>query len=319
LPITELSKSFIQRPLWQHPFTKFIFTSTIANAVGLACSFLPLLYFFHKSDRTESEETVTLFKKPLIPLTVHRLVAAVDDFNPDLIISAGETFNLSIYKAILTDGSELAVKRLQCCPLDDENFDCEMDILGWSRHPNLVPLLWFCTNGTERLLLYKHMPGGSLFDLIHADRCLLDWPARLKISIGVAYGVTWLHHGLEIPFAHENVNSQSILLDDYFEPRLTNYCLAKFSASEYVGDYGIKSDVYGFGLVMLEQLTGKKSTDIMADGGPGTCLNLDLVDWINRPEEEGRIFDAVDSLLRGKGYDQEILQYHKVAVGCLAL
>lgn len=301
--------------------TIFIFTNLIAGAFGFACSFLLLFYCFRKSNKVErEEETVTLFEEPLVPLTVRRLVAAVDKFNPDLIIKAGDIFNQTTYKAILTDGSELAVKRLKFCSLDDETFNCEMDLLGRLRHPNLVSLLGFCTNGTERLLVYKHMPGGPLFDLIHADPCLLDWPARLRISIGVAYGVAWLHHGLEIPFVHENINSQSILLDDDLEPKLTNYCLADITASGYVGDYSIKSDVYDFGLVMLELLTGRKPTDTMADyyGSDETCLYLDLVDWVNHLEEEGRIIDAVDRSLRGKGYDHEILQYHKVAIGCLA-
>jgi Protein tyrosine and serine/threonine kinase/Leucine Rich repeat len=297
--------------------TKFIFTNLIAGAFGFACSFLLLFYSFHRSNK-EREQTVTLFEEPLVPLTVRSLLSAVGNFNPDLIISAGNALNLTTYKAILTDGSELAIKRIRSCPLDDETFNCEMDLLSKLRHPNLVSLLGFCANGTEKLLVYKHMPGGSLFDLIHADPSMLDWPARLNISIGVAHGVGWLHHGLRIPFVHENISSQSILLDDDLEPRLTDYCLAEISAPEYVGDYSTKSDVYDFGLLMLELFTGKNPTDTIDEVGSETCLNLDLVDWINRLEKEGRIIDAVDSSLRGKGYDQEILQYHKVALGCLA-
>lgn len=90
----------------------------------------------------------------------------------------------------------------------------------------MLPLLGFCIESKERLLVYKYISNGNLFDWLHsveAQKKILEWPLRVKIAVGVARGLAWLHHGYNARVVHLNINSRSILLDRNFEPKLSNF------------------------------------------------------------------------------------------------
>uniref|UniRef100_A0A1D1Z1A6 Putative inactive receptor kinase At1g27190 n=1 Tax=Anthurium amnicola TaxID=1678845 RepID=A0A1D1Z1A6_9ARAE len=282
---------------------------------------------------------VSLFQKPIVKVKLADLMAATNEFDPNNIISFSSRAGTT-YKAVLPDGSALAVKRLHACALSEKQFRFEMGRLGQLRHPNLVPLLGFCVVEDERLLVYKHMPNGSLFTMLHSGSEPLDWPSRLKIGIGASRGLAWLHHGIQPPLIHQNVSSRVILLDEDNEARITDFGLAQLIGSSGdgtntsalingdFGDFGYvapeysttmvasqKGDVYGFGVVLLELVTGQKPLEVANTAGEGFKGNL--VDWVNQLSAAGRIGDAVDKSIGGMGHDDKILQFLKVACACV--
>lgn len=281
---------------------------------------------------------VTLFQKPLVKIKLADLMAATNNFDPDNIIFSSRTG--TSYRALLPDGSALAIKRLHACKISEKQFCSEMNRLGQQlRHPNLVPLLGYFVAGEEKLLVYKHMTNGTLSSVLHKGDGLkecdpLDWQTRLKIGIGASRGLAWLHHSFQLPYLHQNVSSNAILLDEDYDARITDFGLARLmdtadtnGGSTFIngdfGDFGyvapeyvasLKADVYGFGVVLLELATGQKPLEVYS-GEEGFKGNL--AEWVNQLSGAGRIKDAIDRSLCGKGHDDDILEFIRVACGCV--
>ncbi|KAF5740329.1 putative BRASSINOSTEROID INSENSITIVE 1-associated receptor kinase 1 precursor [Tripterygium wilfordii] len=279
---------------------------------------------------------VSLFQKPLVKVKLADLLTATNNFNPENVTTSTRTG--TTYKAVLSDGSVLAVKRLNTFKLGEKQFRSEMMQLGQLRHPNLAPLLGFCVVEDEKLLVYKHMSNGTLYSLLHGNGDPLDWPTRFRIGLGAARGLAWLHHGCQPPILHQNICCNVILVDDDFDARIMDFGLARLmtsldsnESSSYVhgelGELGyiapeysstmvasLKGDVYGFGVVLLELVTGQKTHEVsVAEGG----LKSNLVDWVNQLCNSGRSKDAIDKALCGKGHDEEILQFLVIACNCV--
>lgn len=285
---------------------------------------------------------VTLFQKPINKIKLADLLTATNNFDSGNAMISTRT-GVS-YKAILPDGSALAIKRLSAGKLSEKQFRSEMNRLGQLRHPNLVPLLGFCVVEEERLLVFKDMPNGTLYSQLRKSGIGnggrfegLDWPTRLKIGVGAANGLAWLHHGCQPPYIHQYISSNVILIDDDMEARITDFGLARLMGtrdsndSSFVngdlGEFGyvapeysstmvasLKGDVYGFGVVLLELVTGQKPIGVSnADEG----FKGNLVDWVSHLFSTGRSKDAIDIVLCGKGDDDEIMQFMKVACTCV--
>uniref|UniRef100_A0A5B6YIS8 Protein kinase domain-containing protein n=1 Tax=Davidia involucrata TaxID=16924 RepID=A0A5B6YIS8_DAVIN len=278
---------------------------------------------------------VSLFQKPLVKVKLADLMAATNNFNAANIIISTRTG--TTYKAVLPDGSALAIKRLNTCKLSEKLFQMEMHRLGQLRHPNLTPLLGFCVVEEEKLLVYKHMSNGTLYSLLDGNAAVLDWPTRFRIGLGAARGLAWLHHGCQPPILHQNVSSNVILIDEDFDARIMDFGLARLmtssdsSGSSFVnGDLGeigyvapeysstmvasLKGDAYGFGVVLLELATGLKPLEF---GNAEEAFKGNLVDWVNQLSTSGRIKDAIDKAVCGKGHDEEIVQFLKIACNCV--
>ena len=279
-----------------------------------------------------------MFEKSVSKMRLSDLMKATDSFSKDNIIGSGRTGTM--YKAVLEDGASLMVKRLQDSQHSEKEFMSEMATLGSVKHRNLVPLLGFCVAKRERLLVYRNMPNGYLHDQLHPPEGVertLEWPLRLKIAIGAARGFAWLHHSCNPRILHRNISSKCILLDADFEPKISDFGLARlmnpidthlstFVNGEF-GDLGYvapeyartlvatpKGDVYSFGTVLLELVTGERP--IHVSRAPEDFRG-NLVEWITQLSSENKLHDAIDESLVGKGFDSEVFQFLKVACNCV--
>ncbi|CAN4088171.1 unnamed protein product [Withania somnifera] len=197
----------------------------------------------------------------------------------------------------------------------DQVFERELEILGSIKHINLVNLRGYCRLPTARLLIYDYLVMGSLDNFLHerVDDRLLNWNARLKVALGSARGLTYLHHDCCPKIVHRDIKSSNILLDENLEPRVSDFGLAKLLVDEeahvttvVAGTFGYlapeylqsgrateKSDVYSFGVLLLELVTGKRPTD-------PTFVNrgLNVVSWMNTLLKENRPEDILDRRCR---------------------
>ncbi|GKV03693.1 hypothetical protein SLEP1_g15957 [Rubroshorea leprosula] len=190
----------------------------------------------------------------------------------------------TVYKCVLKNCKPVAIKRLysqhpQCL----KEFETELETVGSIKHRNLVSLQGYSFSPSGNLLFYDYMENGSLWDLLHGPtkKKKLDWDTRLKIALGAAQGLAYLHHDCSPRIIHRDVKSSNILLDKDFEAHLTDFGIAKslpmsksHTSTYLMGTIGYidpeyartsrlteKSDVYSYGIVLLELLTGRKAVD----------------------------------------------------------
>ncbi|KAL0381544.1 UNVERIFIED_CONTAM: Systemin receptor [Sesamum angustifolium] len=234
------------------------------------------------------------FEKPLRKLTFADLLEATNGFHNDSLIGSGGFGD--VYKAQLKDGSIVAIKKLiHISGQGDREFTAEMETIGKIKHRNLVPLLGYCKVGEERLLVYEYMKYGSLEDVLHDRKktgIKLNWNARRKIAIGAARGLAFLHHNCIPHIIHRDMKSSNVLLDENLEARVSDFGMARLmsamdthlSVSTLAGTPGYvppeyyqsfrcstKGDVYSYGVVLLELLTGRQPTD-SADFGDNNLV-----------------------------------------------
>ncbi|KAJ6300099.1 hypothetical protein OIU76_020985 [Salix suchowensis] len=167
-----------------------------------------------------------------------------------------------VYKAVLADGRQVAVKRANAATIihsKSRNFDMELEVLCNVRHCNIVNLLGYCSEMGERLLVYEYMPHGTLHDHLHGGLSPLNWSLRLKISMQAARGLEYLHKKAEPPIVHHNVKTSNILLDSNWGARIADFGLLSATEKDLCGD--MNGDVYNFGIVLLEILSGRKPYD----------------------------------------------------------
>ncbi|PON72236.1 Mitogen-activated protein kinase kinase kinase [Parasponia andersonii] len=223
---------------------------------------------------------VTLFQK--LDLSI---ADVAKNLTPGSVIGRGRTG--VVYRVEIVAGVQLAVKRFRSSDkCSAVAFSSEIATLARIRHRNIVRLIGWGANRKTKLLFYSYMANGNLGSLLHEGGCagLVEWDSRLKIAIGVAEGLAYLHHDCVPAIVHRDVKAHNILLDERYEACLADFGLARlveddqngsFSANpEFAGSYGYiapeyasmlkiteKSDVYSFGVVLLEIITAKKPVD----------------------------------------------------------
>ncbi|KAJ4971867.1 hypothetical protein NE237_004966 [Protea cynaroides] len=167
-----------------------------------------------------------------------------------------------VYKAILSDGLQVAVKRANAATIIHTNsreFEAELEILCKIRHPNIVNLLGYCVEMGERLLIYEFIPYGTLHDHLHGGLSPLSWTLRLKISMQAAKGLEYLHKEAVPSIVHRDVKTSNILLDSEWTARIADFGLLTSVDREQNAD--MTRDVYSYGIVLLEILSGRKDYD----------------------------------------------------------
>ncbi|CDY53829.1 BnaA09g57210D [Brassica napus] len=271
------------------------------------------------------------------------------NFTEDDIIDSIKEENLigrggcgDVYRVVLSDGKELAVKHIRSSSSDTKNFsstskefETEVETLSSIRHLNVVKLYCSITSDDSSLLVYEYMPNGSLYDMLHTcKKSNLGWETRYDIALGAAKGLEYLHHGYERPVIHRDVKSSNILLDESFKPRIADFGLAKIlqtnngdlhSTHVVAGTYGYiapeygysskvneKCDVYSFGVVLIELVTGKKP--IEAEFGE----SKDIVHWVsNKLKSKESVMEIVDKKI-GEMYREDAIKLLRVAILCTA-
>ncbi|XP_051145730.1 probable leucine-rich repeat receptor-like protein kinase At1g68400 [Andrographis paniculata] len=240
------------------------------------------------------------------------------------------------YKAILDDGSVVAVKRLKDLTVTGKkDFEQQMEVLGRLKHPNLVTLTAYYFARDEKLLVYDYIPNGTLFWLLHGNRgpgrTPLDWTTRLKIAAGAARGIAFIHNSCKsLRLIHGNLKSTNILIDGAGNARVSDFGLSVFqSPVQKSNGYRApeaeldgrkltqKSDVYSFGVLLLELLTGKCPLMVdMTSPGSGSGV-ADLPRWVQsvvREEWTAEVFDL--ELMRYKDIEEEMVGLLQIGMAC---
>ncbi|KAL8199898.1 hypothetical protein R6Q57_013466 [Mikania cordata] len=265
------------------------------------------------------ESKVTNWEKYNRPLSLVELKMATNDFDTKNVIGYG---NMGImYKGMFQDGLVLAVKRLHKFESFEKEFSQEIIILGRLRHTNLVPLVSFCVEMEKKFLVYKYMSNGTLYQWIHSKPQVegkkIGWTLRLRIAVGIARGLSWLHHNNILQVAHLKISSNYVLLDDNFVPRISNFgnsiILSANSTISSGCDFVVsqasvdpyKQDVYNFGILLFEIISGKER--------PSTETDIDSLVYNICSEQ----CNMIDECLMGQGFKDEIYETLRIADSCI--
>ncbi|PWA79716.1 Concanavalin A-like lectin/glucanase, subgroup [Artemisia annua] len=275
--------------------------------------------------------------------TYQQILVATGDFNDENLIKKGHSGDL--FRGIIDGGIPVIIKRIDVSSGTKDSYMAELDLLSKVTHPRLVPLLGHCLgNENGKFLIYKYMPNGDLSSSLYRksdsdDDSLqsLDWITRLKIALGAAEGLSYLHHECTPPLVHRDVQASSILLDDKYEVRLgslSEVCtqegdshsnrftrLLRLPQTSEQGASGVATatcayDVYCFGKVLLELVTGKMG--ISASNDPSTKdLLEEIVKYISIYDKE-LVTNIVDpTLIIDEDLLEEVWAMAVVARSCL--
>ncbi|MQM11016.1 hypothetical protein Taro_043913 [Colocasia esculenta] len=265
-------------------------------------------------------------------------------FDIDTITSATHNFNEKIgeggfgvvYKGVLESGKQIAVKRLSSTSLQGiHEFMNEVKLIAKLQHKNLIRLLGCCTQGNEKILIFDYMQKKSL-DLFIFDetrRAQLSWRMRLNIILGIARGLLYLHHDSRLKIIHRDLKASNVLLDEAWNPKISDFGTARiFGANQHadntkrvIGTYGymspeyaingiisIKSDVFSFGVIALEVLSGVRSRGIYE-----VEPHLNLLSHAWKLWQEGNCLELLDHMVASSSHESELSRCIQVGLLCV--
>ncbi|XP_076896262.1 G-type lectin S-receptor-like serine/threonine-protein kinase At4g27290 [Bidens hawaiensis] len=282
--------------------------------------------------KNSSVQTQLLGDIPFICL--YKVTKATNNFNVSNKI--GEGGFGSVYKGVLEDRQEVAVKRLSNTSQQGiEEFKNELISISKLQHRNLVKLLGYCIHGNEMILIYEYMVNKSLDSIIFDETrsAILDWPQRFRIIHGMARGVLYLHQDSRLQIIHRDLKAGNILLDGDMNPKISDFGLARkfvghdniaktrkvvgtygYISPEYAvhGRFSVKSDVYSFGVLVLEIVSGKKNREFSHEDHSDNLLGHA---W--RLYKQGRSIELMSESLRASCVVHEVLRSIHVALLCV--
>ncbi|KAI5074517.1 hypothetical protein GOP47_0010941 [Adiantum capillus-veneris] len=244
-----------------------------------------------------------------------------------------------VYKGTLSSGQLVAVKQLKVgASQGEKEFRAEVEIISRVHHRHLVSLVGYCIADRQRLLVYDYVPNGTLEYHLHKknDGPIMDWPTRLKIACGAARGLAYLHEDCHPRIIHRDIKSSNILLDDNFDAQVSDFGLAKLTSdtnthvtTRVMGTFGYlapeyassgkltdKSDVFSFGVVLLELLTGRKPVDPSQPPGEES-----LVEWarpvLAQVTGEEDLLAIADPTMEGNFDPRELMRMLEAAAACV--
>lgn len=278
-------------------------------------------------------------QKGLQVFTFKQLHSATGGFGKSNIIGHG-AFG-SVYRGVLQNGRKVAIKLMDSAGKQgEEEFKVEVELLSRLRSPYLLLLIGYCSEGNHKLLVYEFMANGGLQEHLypingsHNVSSSLDWDTRLCIALEAAKGLEYLHEHVSPPVIHRDFKSSNILLDRNFHAKVSDFGLAKlgsdkvgghvstrvlgtqgYVAPEYAltGHLTTKSDVYSYGIVLLELLTGRVPVDMKRPPGEGV-----LVSWaLPRLTDREKVLEIMDPKLDGQYSMKDVIQVAAIAAMCV--
>ncbi|GLT93979.1 hypothetical protein SLE2022_117430 [Rubroshorea leprosula] len=275
---------------------------------------------------------------PLV-FTFKQLHSATGGFSKSNVVGHGG-FGL-VYRGVLNDGTKVAIKFMdQAGKQGEEEFKMEVELLSRLHSPYLLGLIGYCSDNNHKLLVYEFVANGGLQEHLYPVRVSstvnvkLDWETRLRIALEAAKGLEYLHEHVNPPVIHRDFKSSNILLDKDFHAKVSDFGLAKlgsdkagghvstrvlgtqgYVAPEYAltGHLTTKSDVYSYGVVLLELLTGRVPVDMKRPPGEGV-----LVSWaLPRLTDREKVVQIMDPALEGQYLMKEAIQVAAIAAMCV--
>ncbi|OIV90786.1 hypothetical protein TanjilG_15519 [Lupinus angustifolius] len=270
-----------------------------------------------------------------ISLTSSDILTCIKESNVIGMGGTGIVYKAEINRPHVT----VAVKKLWRSATDIEegnNILREVELLGRLRHRNIVRLLGYVHNERDVMMVCEYMPNGNLWTTLHGEqsaRLLVDWVSRYNIALGIAQGLNYLHHDCHPPIIHRDIKSNNILLDANLEARVADFGLARMmiqkneTLSMVAGSYGYiapeygytlkvdeKIDIYSYGVVLLELITGKMPLD------PAFEESVEIVEWIRKKRCKNALEEALDPTIAGqcKHVQEEMLLVLRIAILCTA-
>ncbi|KAJ8750945.1 hypothetical protein K2173_016126 [Erythroxylum novogranatense] len=316
----------------------------LAIAIGVGFTFLLLLLsavgliWHRKKQRSQivlnicdKKEEGLISLGNLRNFTFRELQVATDNFSSKNILGAGGFGN--VYKGKLGDGTMVAVKRLKDVAgnAGESQFRTELEMISLAVHRNLLRLTGYCATCSERLLVYPYMSNGSVASRLRAKPAL-DWNTRKRIAIGAARGLLYLHEQCDPKIIHRDVKAANVLLDEFCEAVVGDFGLAKLLdhadshvttavrgtvghiPPEYLstGQSSEKTDVFGFGILLIELLTGMRALEF----GKTSHQKGATLEWVKKIQQEKKVEELVDREL-GNNYDRiEVGEILQVALLC---
>ncbi|GKV51588.1 hypothetical protein SLEP1_g58226 [Rubroshorea leprosula] len=304
----------------------------VAVPVGVVTFTLILIFvvFYLRKRNDDDEEGLLGIGPRPNTFSYAKLKAATDDFSPSNKLGEGG-FGL-VYKGKLSDGRVVAVKQLSVASHQGKSqFVTEIATISVVQHRNLVQLYGCCIEGNRRLLVYEYLENKSLDQALFGKRELhLDWPTRFSICLATARGLAYLHEESRLRIIHRDVKASNILLDAELCPKISDFGLAKlyddkkthistrvagtigYLAPEYAmrGHLTKKADVFGFGVVALEIVSGRPNSDSSQDNE-----KIYLLEWAWTLYESNQCLSLVDPTLVEFG-ENEALRMIRVGLLC---
>jgi serine/threonine protein kinase len=305
----------------------------VVGLAATACVILILALLWRYRNRRALFATCRKFQQVEGSLAVYpyaQIKRATRNFSDKL----GEGGFGCVFRGTMPGPTVVAVKRLKGFGQADKQFRAEVQTLGVIRHTNVVPLLGFCVKGNTRLLVYQYMDNGSLGAHLFSENnpCLLNWDLRYRIAHGIAKGLAYLHEECEDCIIHCDIKPENILLDAEFRVKIADFGMAKllgrefssalttirgtmgYLAPEWVSGQPItkKADVYSFGIVLLEIISGRRTTRRLKFGSH-RYFPLYAAAQLN----EGNVLCLLDRRLEGNANVEELDVICRVACWCI--
>ncbi|TVU26269.1 hypothetical protein EJB05_28807 [Eragrostis curvula] len=287
----------------------------------------------------EAPEELTLLKEKFSSIyssySYSELAKITSNFSPECIVGQGGTSQ--VYRGCLADGRELAVKILKYSDEVLKEFISEIEIVSSLSHNNVISLIGFCFKNNDLLLVYEYLQRGSLEEMLHGKKgcqSAFGWAERFNVAVGVARALNYLHsNDNSRPVIHRDVKSSNILISESFEPKLSDFGLAVWAAdvtsqmtcNDVAGTFGYlapeyfmhgkvnnKIDVYAFGVVLLELVSGRKP---LCTGCPKGQESL--VMWANSIIQGGKLTQLVDPNLPTEEHTDEVERMTLAASLCI--